>query len=105
MTTHARIANPRVHGRHVEHKLAKLAIALEAEIQRVKDARLEALLETTREIVKGLLKAYRDYDKGKGKAWGGRGVRARRIVKAIRRRPRALSRGQRARMVLRRRRS
>jgi hypothetical protein len=104
MTTHARYANPHVHARHVERKLGKLALALEGEILRVKDARLEALIETTREVVKGLLKAYRDYDKGKGKAWGG-GTLRKRVVRASRRRPRANARMQRAALVRRRRRS
>jgi hypothetical protein len=104
MTTHARYANPRVHSRHVQRKLGKLALALEGEVLRAKDARLEALIETTREVVKGLLKAYRDFDKGTGKAWGGKALR-KRVVRASRRRPRVLSRVQKAAMVRRRRRS
>ncbi len=67
-------ADPRLHSQNIQGMLKGLADHLEFDIQMVDAPRFEALLETTREVLKGLYKAFEDFDKGHGKAWGGEGA-------------------------------
>jgi hypothetical protein len=64
-------ADPRLHSQNIQRMLAEVTVHLQYDIMLVDSPRFEALLETTREVLKGLRKAYEDFDLGQGKAWGG----------------------------------
>ena len=65
-TTHAKD-----HSQHIQHMLSQLSDHLKYDILLVDSPRFEALLETTREVLNGLKKAYQHFDEGQEKAWGG----------------------------------
>lgn len=67
-------ANPHLHSLNIQSKLTELTDHLEYDIALVYEPRLQVLMETSREVLKGLRKAFQDFDAGVEKAWGGKGT-------------------------------
>jgi hypothetical protein len=61
--------DPKVHSAGIQHKLEDLVEYVRRDIDNLSEPRLEALLETTAEVLIGLETAFRDYGEGKEKAW------------------------------------
>ncbi len=64
-------SNPRLHSQNIQSVLTELIDHLQYDVEMVDAPRFEALLETTREVLKGLRKAYQHFDAGTEKALGG----------------------------------
>jgi hypothetical protein len=62
-------SDPVAHCRNLRRQLGDLIRHAKADIDRVKEPRFRALLETSAEVLGGLRKAYRDYEGGREKAW------------------------------------
>jgi len=62
--------DPRLHSQHVQRLLAELGDHLQYDVMLVSAPRFEALLETSREVLKGLSRAFEHFDQGTEKAWG-----------------------------------
>ncbi len=73
--------DPLLHSMNIQSKLKELTDHLEYDIMLVNDQRLEVLMETSREVLKGLRRAFEDFDAGTGKAWGGTGTEGRRAAR------------------------
>jgi hypothetical protein len=65
-------ADPRLHSLNIQNMLKELTEHLEYDIIQVNEPRALVLMETSREVVKGLHKAFTDYIAGTGRAWGGK---------------------------------
>jgi hypothetical protein len=61
--------DPMVHAQHIQEMLDEMITHSRQDIDRVKEPRFQALLETTAEVLTGLKTAFRDYAEGKEKAW------------------------------------
>jgi hypothetical protein len=62
-------ADPRVHCEHIQQQLDELIQHARADIKRVPEARFQALLETTAEVLNGLKTAYQHYATKAETAW------------------------------------
>lgn len=62
-------ADPETHVRHVHQMINDLITHLEEDETRMNDPRALALFETSKEVMKGLLKAFDDYENKNEKAW------------------------------------
>jgi hypothetical protein len=63
--------NPHLHSLNIQSTLRELADHMQYDVTLVKDPRFEALLETSREVLKALRKSFEDFDRGCEKGWGG----------------------------------
>jgi hypothetical protein len=63
--------DPRLHSQNIQRMLTEITDHLQYDVMLVDAPRFEALLETSREVLKGLRKAFEDFDEGTEKAWGG----------------------------------
>ncbi len=63
--------DPRLHSLNVQSMLTELVDHLQFDVTLVNEPRFQALLETSREVLKGLRRAYQDFDQGQEKGWGG----------------------------------
>jgi hypothetical protein len=61
--------DPKVHSQHIQEMLDEMITHSRQDIERVKEPRFQALLETAAEVLTGLKTAFRDYSEGKEKAW------------------------------------
>ncbi len=68
-TTTLDSTDPIVHAQHIQKMLDDLIAHSRQDIDRVKEPRFQALLETTAEVLTGLKTAFHDYSEGKEKAW------------------------------------
>ncbi len=63
-------ADPMVHSEHMQKQLQDLIDHARKDVNRVEEARFQALLETTAEVLTGLKTAFHHYSEHKEKAWG-----------------------------------
>ncbi len=63
--------SPNLHSLNIQSILTELVDHLEYDVTLVKEPRFEALLETSREVLKALRKSFEDFDKGCERGWGG----------------------------------
>lgn len=61
--------NPKIVSKTVQSEISDLIGQVRDEIEKVREPRFQALLETTAEVLTGLRTAYRDYNEGTEKAW------------------------------------
>ena|SRR5579885_2938037 len=61
--------DPAVHSEHLQARLAEIIDHMRADISRVSEARFQALLETSAEVLGGLRTAFQDYDHHQEPAW------------------------------------
>jgi hypothetical protein len=64
--------DPLLHSQHIQRLLTDLTDHLQFDVMLVDAPRFEALLETTREVLKGVTRAFEHFDEGVEKAWGGK---------------------------------
>ena len=62
-------SDPLVHSRHIQELLKDLIDYTRQDLDKVKEPRFQALLETTAEVLTGLQTAFSHYSQGKEKAW------------------------------------
>jgi len=62
-------SDPRAHTQRMEKVFHDTAAHLREDVQVIEDARARALFETAAEVLGGLEKAFRDYDKKDELAW------------------------------------
>jgi hypothetical protein len=72
--------DPIVHSLNIQSALKEVIDHLEFDINLVNEPRFQALVETSREVLKGLHKTFDDYERGTGKAWGGGGAEAKKVT-------------------------
>lgn len=58
------------HTRAMKQRLESTITHLRADVRRVDDPRLQALMETSAEVLGGLAKAFGDYERKNEAAWG-----------------------------------
>ncbi len=68
-TASEQTGEPRTHSENIQHRLTDLIDHLHTDIERVREPRFQALLETGAEVLTGLRSAFRHYDEGKETAW------------------------------------
>ncbi len=61
--------NPDTHVQHVHKMMNDLVMHLEEDVDQMNDPRALALFETSKEVLKGLMKAFDDYEGKNEKAW------------------------------------
>ena len=61
--------NPRHHTQQMAHRLEELVQHLREDIKKVDEPQLQALFETSAEVLSGLVKAFRDYERKNEAAW------------------------------------
>lgn len=64
-------SDPHMHVQAVQHRLEETISLLREDIEKVDEPRLQALFETSAEVLTGLKKAYVDYEEKKEPAWPG----------------------------------
>ena len=62
-------STPDVHSQEIQDRLEDLIIHSRREQELVTEPRFQALLETTAEVLKGLKKAFSDYNEGTETVW------------------------------------
>jgi hypothetical protein len=62
-------SDPRHHTMKIKGMLTATATHLQEDIGKVADPRAQALFETTREVLNGLVKAYDDFERKDEQAW------------------------------------
>jgi hypothetical protein len=62
---------PQLHSLNIQSALTQIVSHLEYDVTIVQDLRLQALMETSREVLKALSKSFEDFDKGCEPGWGG----------------------------------
>jgi hypothetical protein len=62
-------SDPRHHTIKIKGMLSDTATHLQEDIGKIADPRAEALFETTREVLNGLVKAYNDFEQRNEQAW------------------------------------
>ena len=72
--------DPKLHSINIQSALRLLMTHLEFDNIQVNEPRFLVLAETSREVLKGIYKAFDDYRAGCGKAWGGTGVEASKVI-------------------------
>jgi uncharacterized membrane-anchored protein YhcB (DUF1043 family) len=65
--------DPRHHTQKMQKKLHEIIDHLREDIQKVDEAQLKAMFETSAEVLSGLAKAFRDYEQKNEAAWRGTG--------------------------------
>jgi len=61
--------NPRVHTQKMQKALKDIQTHLREDIGKVKEPKLQAMFETSAEVLGGLMKAFQDYEKKNEAAW------------------------------------
>jgi hypothetical protein len=61
--------NPRVHTQKMQKALKDIQTHLREDIGKVKEPKLQAMFETSAEVLGGLMKAFQDYEKMNEAAW------------------------------------
>jgi hypothetical protein len=61
--------DPRHHTQNVGRRLQEIIDHLREDIAKVDEPQLKAMFETSAEVLTGLVKAFRDYEKKHEKAW------------------------------------
>jgi hypothetical protein len=64
--------DPHVHSEHIQEQLSQLVGHIREAVGRVTDARFQAILETTAEVLIGLESVYERFDSGKEAAFSRR---------------------------------
>ncbi len=67
--------DPRNHARKLKQILDDAATQARADVSKVSDPKAKALFETTAEVLKGLVKAFNDFDEKREEAWKTAGAR------------------------------
>ena len=67
--TNESTGDPKVHVSNVKNKLDDLVKHIQQDETKLQEPRALALFETSREVLKGLMKAFEDYEKKDEKAW------------------------------------
>jgi hypothetical protein len=62
-------SDPTVHSGHIRDELSHLIEHLRKDVERVREPRFQALLETSAEVLLGLRKAFEHYDAHDETAW------------------------------------
>ena len=62
--------DPRHHARYMQKRLQEDVDHLRADVGNVDEPQLKAMLETSAEVLSGLVKAFRDYEEKNEAAWG-----------------------------------
>ncbi|WP_027549817.1 hypothetical protein [Bradyrhizobium sp. Cp5.3] len=60
---------PRRHTQKMKQRLKETVTYLRGDIRKVDEPQLAAMLETSAEVLSGLIKAFDDYEKKNGSAW------------------------------------
>lgn len=61
--------NPRYHTQHMQKRLQEDVDRLRTDIEKVDEPQLKAMFETSAEVLNGLIKAFRDYERKNEDAW------------------------------------
>jgi len=61
--------DPRHHTQSMQHRLTETIDHLRSDIDKVEEAQLKAMFETTAEVLTGLKKAFSDYERKNELAW------------------------------------
>jgi hypothetical protein len=61
--------DPLHHTRRMQQRLRETADHLRADVQKVDEPRAKAMFETSAEVLEGLIKAFRDYERKEEPAW------------------------------------
>ena len=67
--------DPRHHTQRLKKMLNDTAAHAREDVTKVSDPKAQALFETTAEVLKGLIKAYEDFEERKEEAWKTAGTR------------------------------
>jgi len=62
-------SHPRVHTQKMQKALKDIQTHLREDIGKVKEPKLQAMFETSAEVLGGLMKAFQDYEKKNEAAW------------------------------------
>ena len=62
-------SHPRVHTQKMQKALKDIQTHLREDIGKVKEPKLQAMFETSAEVLGGLMKAFQDYEKRNEAAW------------------------------------
>ena len=62
-------SDPRVHTQKMQKALKDIQTRLREDIGKVKEPKLQAMFETSAEVLGGLMKAFQDYEKKNEAAW------------------------------------
>jgi len=62
-------SDPRVHTQKMQKALKDIQTHLREDIGKVKEPKLQAMFETSAEVLGGLMKAFQDYEKQNEAAW------------------------------------
>lgn len=61
--------DPRTHTRNMTQRLQEMINHLRQDIEKVDESQLKAMFETSAEVLGGLVKAFRDYERKNEAAW------------------------------------
>ena len=67
--------DPRHHTLKLKRMLNDTAVHAREDVSKVSDPKAQALFETTAEVLKGLVKAFNDYEEKREEAWKSAGAR------------------------------
>ena len=67
--TNIESSDPKVHSGNIQRMLHEVMDHARQDVEKVKEPRFQALLETTAEVLGGLETAFRHYSEGKERAW------------------------------------
>jgi hypothetical protein len=62
-------SDPRTHTQKMQKALKEIQDHLREDISKVKEPKLQAMFETSAEVLGGLMKAFQDYEKKNEAAW------------------------------------
>jgi hypothetical protein len=62
-------SDPRVHTQKMQKALKDIQTRLREDIGKVKEPKLQAMFETSAEVLGGLMKAFQEYEKRNEAAW------------------------------------
>ena len=71
MSEQAQERDPLHHTRRMQQRLRETVGHLRTDIEKVDEPRLKAMFETSAEVLEGLIKAFRDYERKEEPAWRG----------------------------------
>ena len=61
--------DPKAHSENIRSAFEELVSHLRKDIRKVDDPKAKALFETSAEVLKGLITAYKHYEQGEEEAW------------------------------------
>lgn len=62
-------SDPKVHSENIRSGMQEIVDHLRSDIDKVDDDQAKALFETSAEVIKGLITAFKHYEEGKEAAW------------------------------------